>query len=79
MGTIHETGHARYEQNLPRELARPADGRPRSMAVHESQSLRFEMQLGAQPRLRRRCSRRCCAAHFGAAAGVRGGTTCSGC
>ena len=27
MGTIHETGHGRYEQNLPRELARPAGGR----------------------------------------------------
>ncbi len=46
MGTIHETGHARYEQNLPREgLGQPA-ARARSMAIHESQSLSFEMQLG---------------------------------
>ena len=46
MGTIHETGHARYEQNLPREgLGQPV-GRARSMALHESQSLSFEMQLG---------------------------------
>ena len=45
MATIHETGHARYEQNLPREwLGRPI-GEPRSMAIHESQSLSFEMQL----------------------------------
>ena len=65
MGTIHETGHARYEQNLPRELARPAGRRGALDGIHESQSLSFEMQLGAQPRLRRRCSRRCCAAHFG--------------
>jgi carboxypeptidase Taq len=46
MGTIHETGHARYEQNLPREwLAQPI-ANARSMAIHESQSLSFEMQLG---------------------------------
>ena len=46
MGTIHETGHARYEQNLPREgLGQPA-ARARSMGIHESQSLSFEMQLG---------------------------------
>ncbi|ODU08869.1 MAG: peptidase M32 [Rubrivivax sp. SCN 71-131] len=49
MGTIHETGHARYQQRLPRPwLARPI-GQPRSMAIHESQSLAFEMQLGCHP------------------------------
>jgi carboxypeptidase Taq len=46
MGTIHETGHARYEQNLPREWLGQPIGRARSMAIHESQSLGFEMQLG---------------------------------
>ncbi|HZV94054.1 MAG TPA: carboxypeptidase M32, partial [Caldimonas sp.] len=46
MSTIHETGHARYEQNLPRSLLGQPVGRARSMAVHESQSLSFEMQLG---------------------------------
>ena len=46
MGTIHETGHARYEQNLPRPLLGQPVARARSMAVHESQSLSFEMQLG---------------------------------
>jgi carboxypeptidase Taq len=46
MGTIHETGHARYEQNLPRAgLGQPV-ARARSMGIHESQSLSFEMQLG---------------------------------
>jgi carboxypeptidase Taq len=46
MGTIHETGHGRYEQNLPRELLGQPVARARSMAIHESQSLSFEMQLG---------------------------------
>ncbi|BEV71812.1 MULTISPECIES: carboxypeptidase M32 [unclassified Paludibacterium] len=46
MGIVHETGHARYEQNLPQAwLAQPV-GRARSMGIHESQSLSFEMQLG---------------------------------
>ena len=46
MGTIHETGHARYEQNLPRESLGQPIARARSAAIHESQSLSFEMQLG---------------------------------
>lgn len=49
MGTVHETGHARYEQNLPREWLGQPIGRARSMAIHESQSLAFEMQLGCHP------------------------------
>jgi carboxypeptidase Taq len=49
MGTIHETGHGRYEQNLPRELLGQPVALARSMAVHESQSLSFEMQLGSHP------------------------------
>lgn len=48
-GTIHETGHARYEQNLPREWLGQPIGHARSMGLHESQSLSFEMQLGAHP------------------------------
>jgi carboxypeptidase Taq len=48
-GTIHETGHGRYEQNLPRELLGQPVGEARSMAIHESQSLSFEMQLGCHP------------------------------
>jgi len=49
MGTIHETGHGRYEQNLPRELLGQPVSQARSMALHESQSLSFEMQLGSHP------------------------------
>jgi carboxypeptidase Taq len=49
MGTIHETGHGRYEQNLPREWLGQPVAHARSMAVHESQSLSFEMQLGGHP------------------------------
>jgi len=49
MGTIHETGHGRYEQNLPRELLGQPVANARSMALHESQSLSFEMQLGSHP------------------------------
>lgn len=45
LGTIHETGHARYEQNLPRAWLGQPVGTARSYGVHESQSLSFEMQL----------------------------------
>jgi carboxypeptidase Taq len=48
-GTIHETGHGRYEQNLPREWLGQPLSHARSMALHESQSLAFEMQLGSHP------------------------------
>jgi len=49
MGTIHETGHGRYEQNRPRDLLSQPVSESRSMAIHESQSLSFEMQLGSHP------------------------------
>lgn len=45
LGVIHETGHARYEQNLPTTWRNVPVGHARSMGVHESQSLFFEMQL----------------------------------
>jgi carboxypeptidase Taq len=45
MGTIHETGHARFEQNLPRDWLDQPIGLARSYGIHESQSLSFEMQL----------------------------------
>jgi carboxypeptidase Taq len=48
-GVIHETGHARYEQNLPQQWAGLPVGEARSMGVHESQSLFFEMQLARSP------------------------------
>jgi carboxypeptidase Taq len=49
MGTIHETGHGRYEQNRPRQWLGQPVSEARSMALHESQSLSFEMQLGSHP------------------------------
>jgi carboxypeptidase Taq len=49
MGTVHETGHGSYEQNRPREQIDQPVSRARSMAIHESQSLTFEMQLGSHP------------------------------
>ncbi|AOT09006.1 carboxypeptidase M32 [Pseudoalteromonas luteoviolacea] len=45
MGVIHETGHACYEQNLPKELNKLPVGKARSMGIHESQSLFYEMQI----------------------------------
>ena len=41
LGTIHETGHARYEQNLPRDWLGQPVGTARSYGLHESQSLSF--------------------------------------
>ncbi len=49
MATVHETGHGRYEQNRPREWLGQPVSQARSMAIHESQSLAFEMQLGRHP------------------------------
>ncbi|WP_070971298.1 carboxypeptidase M32 [Vibrio sonorensis] len=46
MGIVHETGHGRYEQGLPKHLAGTPAGHARSMGIHESQSLFFEMQVG---------------------------------
>jgi carboxypeptidase Taq len=44
MGTIHETGHALYEQHLPETWRHQPVGGARGMVVHESQSLLMEMQ-----------------------------------
>jgi carboxypeptidase Taq len=49
MGTVHETGHGRYEQSRPRDWLGQPVSEARSMAIHESQSLAFEMQLGGHP------------------------------
>lgn len=46
MGVIHETGHACYEQNLPREWINQPVGMARGMHIHESQSLFFEIYVG---------------------------------
>jgi carboxypeptidase Taq len=44
MGILHETGHALYEKNLPKDWRRQPVGEARGMDVHESQSLLIEMQ-----------------------------------
>lgn len=49
MGVLHETGHALYEQNLPAEWAHWPLGKARGMAMHESQSLFVEKQIGRNP------------------------------
>lgn len=46
MGTVHETGHSRYEQGLPAKWGQLPVGFARSFGIHESQSLFCEMQLG---------------------------------
>jgi carboxypeptidase Taq len=45
MGVLHETGHAKYEQSLPRELRDQPVGQARGMSMHEGQSLFQEMQI----------------------------------
>ena len=45
-GMIHETGHALYEQGRDISLADQPVSRPRSMGIHESQSLLWEKQVG---------------------------------
>jgi carboxypeptidase Taq len=45
-GVIHETGHALYEYNLPKEWLTQPVGHAFGMALHESQSLLAEMQIG---------------------------------
>ena len=42
---LHETGHAMYEQGLPRDWRRQPVGSAGGMALHESQSLLMEMQV----------------------------------
>lgn len=49
LGVVHETGHALYEQGLPAKWHRQPVGVARSMTIHESQSLLYEMQLAASP------------------------------
>jgi carboxypeptidase Taq len=44
MGVLHETGHAMYEQGLPKQYRGQPVGEALGMAMHESQSLIMEMQ-----------------------------------
>jgi carboxypeptidase Taq len=45
-GTMHETGHGLYEQNLNKEYEGTPVASPLSMGVHESQSLFWERHVG---------------------------------
>jgi carboxypeptidase Taq len=45
-GTLHETGHGLYEQNLSGELRRTPIGPACSLGIHESQSRMFENLVG---------------------------------
>ncbi|MDB5588638.1 MAG: carboxypeptidase [Devosia sp.] len=49
MGVLHETGHALYEQGLPKAWSHWPLGKARGMGIHESQSLFVEMQLARSP------------------------------
>ncbi|WP_198266119.1 carboxypeptidase M32 [sulfur-oxidizing endosymbiont of Gigantopelta aegis] len=50
MGVLHETGHAKYEQGLPKQWLNQPVGAARGMGIHESQSLFQEMQIArSQP------------------------------
>ncbi|RNF12675.1 putative DNA topoisomerase II [Trypanosoma rangeli] len=51
MGVLHETGHAKYEQNCgPKEMATQPVATSRSLGVHEGQSLFSERMIGrSQP------------------------------
>ncbi len=45
-GTIHEGGHSLYERNLPKEWRLQPVGKACGFAIHESQSLFIEKQVG---------------------------------
>jgi len=47
MGIMHETGHALYQQNLPKKYKDQEVGGPRGMTIHESQSLLAEIHIGS--------------------------------
>ncbi len=47
--TIHETGHALYEQGLPAEHYGTALGQSISLGIHESQSRMWENMIGKSP------------------------------
>ncbi len=62
--TIHEVGHATYEQNIAEAFRLTALGQGVSMGVHESQSRIYENQLARSPAFTRYLHGRM-EAHFG--------------
>ena len=77
-GTIHETGHGRYEQNLPRHLLGQPIAAARSMALHESQSLSLRDAARCASGLRRATWRRWCGRRSATSRPSRR-PTCTGC
>ena len=65
-GVLHETGHAIYEQQLPRAWQFQPVGEARGMSLHESQSLFMEMQVA-----RSAAFARFAAPHFAEALGAQ--------
>lgn len=63
--TVHEVGHATYEQNIAQDLRLSALGQGVSMGVHESQSRIYENQLARSPQFTRYLHGRM-TEHFGA-------------
>jgi len=53
-GTVHETGHALYEQGFPPELDRTPLAAGASLGMHESQSRLWENLVGRSPAFWRR-------------------------
>jgi len=49
LAVLHETGHALYEQGLPRDNHHWPHNHSRGMGLHESQSLFVEMQISRSP------------------------------
>ena len=49
LGAVHETGHALYDLGLPQPWRDQPVGRDRGLALEESQSLLFEMNLCRSP------------------------------
>ena len=62
--TVHEVGHATYEQNISEDYRLTAIGDGVSMGVHESQSRIYENQLARSPAFSRYLHGRM-VAHFG--------------
>lgn len=58
LGVIHETGHALYEQNLPKEFHATPAGASVSLGVHESQSRFMENMIGRSRPFARYLSRK---------------------
>ena len=57
VATVHETGHALYQQNLPAALRGLPVGEAQSAGMHEGQALFYERELSCEPRVAREIAR----------------------